>query len=223
MFFMNTKTKNHIILILHPSEDDAEALNKTLQAYKSAIGILEQTTGSNLVALHEEVYEKIRKEIGLPSRMVTLAIRDHAKKRQIKEIHDIPIDSKIFSIKGTDEISISTILGRKIIPYTVAGYHSGFIDFAEARIIFSNNSIKIFAKIKADILNNQEPYMSHQGILSRLGRIIAGSISSSIDAVEASNPAGTAMQAIREIDKIADEARAELGSALLLSYLQNKL
>lgn len=60
--------------------------------------------------------------------------------------------------------------------------------------------------------------MSNEGILARLGRVIAGVVNTAVDAAEASNPVAVAQQAVREIGAIAEEARAALGVAMAAGH-----
>lgn len=205
-------------LILAPSDQDRDALFATLLAYREALAILERTKGANLVALHEEAYEEIRARTGLPARMATLALRDHGRRQAGEPIDDIPLDSKLFAVKGPDSISIATIGGRAVVPYSVDGYRNGWSDFAEARLVFGPSSISVQIGVQADLPLQKESTMSNEGILVRLGRVIAGVVNNAVDAAEASNPVAVAQQAVREIGKIAEEARAALGVAMAAGH-----
>lgn len=212
------KLQTTMALILSPSSEERGALQGTLAAYRQAMAILDGTKGANLVALHEEAYEEIRARTGLPSRMVTLALRDHSRRGVNTPIDDIPLDSKLFSVKGPDSLSIATIGGRVVVPYSVDGYRSGWDDFAEARLCFSGTSINILVGVQAGLHPQKETKMSNEGILARLGRVIAGVVNNAVDVAEGSNPIAVAQQAVREIEKIADEARAALGVAIAAGH-----
>lgn len=205
-------------LVLNPSEEDRSALLATLAAYRQAMVMLERTKSANLVALHEAAYEEIRAQTGLPARMATLALRDHGRRRTGEAVNDIPLDSKLFSVKGPDRISIATVTGRVVVPYSVSGYRTGWDDFAEARLVFDGNAISLRAGIHAGFHPQKESAMSNEGILARLGRVIAGVVNNAVDIAEASNPVAVAQQAVREIEKIAEEARAALGVAVAAGH-----
>jgi len=170
------------------------------------------------VALHEEAYEEIRAKTGLPSRMATLALRDHSRRNAGEQVNDIPLDSKLFSVKGPDSLSIATVGGRIIIPYVVNGYRAGWDDFSEARLCFSGSSISILVGVQAGLHPQKETTMSNEGILARLGRVIAGVVNNAVDAAEGANPVAVAEQAVREIGKISEEARAALGVAVAAGH-----
>lgn len=218
MMSMVGKSQTTMALVLSPSSEDREALHATLAAYRQAMAILDGTKGANLVALHEEAYEEIRARTGLPSRMATLALRDHSKRTVGAPIYDIPLDSKLFSVKGPDSLSIATIGGRVVIPYSVDGYRGGWDDFAEARLCFSGTSINVLVGVQAGLHSQKETTMSNEGILARLGRVIAGVVNNAVDAAEGANPTAIAQQAVREIEKIAEEARAALGVAIAAGH-----
>ena len=55
----------------------------------------------------------------------------------------------------------------------------------------------------------------------RVARILSGGVNSLIDAVESAAPEAVMEQAIREIDAVADEARAALGRAAAAKHLAN--
>ncbi|MGY4419320.1 phage shock protein A [Bradyrhizobium sp. JR6.1] len=55
--------------------------------------------------------------------------------------------------------------------------------------------------------------MLHEGILARMGRLLAAIASQTIDNVESNNKVALVKQAIREIDAGADEARYALGKS----------
>lgn len=203
-----------MVLALSPSPESRQALDETLEAYRQAMAILDGTKGANLVALHEEAYEEIRARTGLPSRMATLALRDRSRRTVGDPIEDIPLDSKLFSLKGPDSVSISTVTGRVTVPYSVDGYRDGWNDFSEARLFFGRPLIRILIGVQTGPQFQKEITMSNEGILARLGRVIAGVVNNAVDTAESSNPIAVAQQALREIDKITDEARAVLGVAL---------
>ncbi|MGU3496132.1 PspA/IM30 family protein [Xanthobacteraceae bacterium A53D] len=205
-------------MILIPSQEDRDKLLATLSAYRQAMRMLDRTRGANLVSLHEAAYEAIREETGLPARLVTLALRDHGHHPAGEQINTIPLDAKLFAIKGPDSVSIATTDGRVILPYAMTGYHRGWDDFAEARLVFAEDQIELCAGIQAGLHSPKEGHVSNEGILARLGRVIAGVVNNAVDAAEASNPVAVAQQALREIDKISEEARSALSVAVAAGH-----
>src|SRR4051794_33088203 len=94
---------------LHPDQAGVQAIEATFVAYDRMMQILEDVApvGANLVSLHGQAYEKIRKETDLPARLVTLGLRDRAGYVLGTAIRRIPLDDKLFAIKGPTSLTIS--------------------------------------------------------------------------------------------------------------------
>lgn len=60
--------------------------------------------------------------------------------------------------------------------------------------------------------------MTNEGILSRMGRLIAGLANAAVDKAEGTNKVVVVEQALREIDTAAEEARADLGKSRAEEY-----
>ena len=56
-------------------------------------------------------------------------------------------------------------------------------------------------------------------IASRVTRIVSGSVHALLDAVENAAPEATMSQAVREVDQVTDEVRAELGKVEAAKHL----
>ncbi len=61
-----------------------------------------------------------------------------------------------------------------------------------------------------------------EGLAGRVGRIVAGSLNSLVDALEGAAPDAVFSQALREIDGAADDTRAELGKVIARRHLASK-
>ena len=144
--------------------------------------------------------------------MVTLGLRDHASRQAGTPIAGLPLDGRLYAIKSPTHLSLSTVEGRRLIPYSVAGYAPGWSDHAEARLMLKDDETLILVGI-ASAVKQKESIMSTEGILSRIGRVIAGVAHGSVDALEGANAIATVEQSIREIDAVADDARAGAGKA----------
>jgi phage shock protein A len=200
---------------LAPDADAATALRETITEYGVMLDILGElaaSAGSNLVTLHALAYEDVRKRTRLPSRLVTLGLRDFAARRAGEDAPGIPLDDKLYTIKGAAELSISTVAGRVIVPFDVAGYTDGWKGALPARLIFEHGAFELRIGVNPHI-STEEKTMIHEGILSRMGRLIAGVTYATIEKAEGVNGVAIVEQAIREIDSAAEEARAELGKA----------
>jgi len=67
--------------------------------------------------------------------------------------------------------------------------------------------------VKSTSTQPEEKTMLHEGILARMGRLLAAIASQTIDNAENANKTALVKQAIREIDSGADEARIALGKS----------
>jgi hypothetical protein len=63
--------------------------------------------------------------------LVTLGLRDFAANRRRPlpiRVH-LPLDDKLFAIKGTSDLTIATVHGRVAVPFDVAGYSRGMGEY----------------------------------------------------------------------------------------------
>jgi phage shock protein A len=192
-----------------------EALEATFAAYDRMMAILAEIApvGANLVSLHAQAYETIRRETGLPARLVTLGLRDRAGYLAGPAVRRIPLDDKLFAIKGPTSLTISTVSGRVLVPFNVQGYVSGWESPFPAHLVSDGRGYEIHIAVKSKSVQPEEKTMLHEGILARMGRLLAAIASQTIDNAESNNKVALVKQAIREIDAGADEARYALGKS----------
>jgi phage shock protein A len=198
---------------LVPDEAGIEAIEATFAAYGRMMEILTEVApvGANLVSLHAQAYEKIRVETGLPARLVTLGLRDRAG--YVAGARRIPLDDKLFAIKGPTSLTVSTVRGRVLVAFDVPGYLAGWESPFPAHLISDGRSYEIHIAVKSKSTQPEEKTMLHEGILARMGRLLAAIASQTIDNAESNNKVALVKQAIREIDAGADEARYALGKS----------
>jgi phage shock protein A len=200
---------------LAPDEAGIAAMETTFAAYDRMMEILAEVApvGANLVSLHAQAYERIRKETGLPARLVTLGLRDRASYVAGNSPRRIPLDDKLFAIKGPTSLTISTVEGRVLVPFEVPGYFAGWDSPFPAHLVCDGHAYEIHIAVKSKSPATEEKTMLHEGILARMGRLLAAIASQTIDNAENSNKTALVKQAIREIDAGADEARIALGKS----------
>jgi phage shock protein A len=80
-------------------------------------------------------------------------------------------------------------------------------------LVFDRGAYELRIGVTPNNLPTEEKAMVHEGILSRMGRLIAGIAHATVEKAEGINPVAVVEQAIREIDAAAEEARADLGKA----------
>ena len=200
---------------LTPDEAGARAIEATFAGYDHMMRILEEVApaGANLVSLHAQAYEKIRNETDLPARLVTLGLRDRANYVAGTAVRRLPLDEKLFAIKGPTMLTISTVRGRISVPFAVPGYLAGWESPFPAHLVSDGRAYEIHIAVKSRSIQAEEKTMVHEGILARMGRLLAAIASETIDNAENSNKVALVKQAIREIDAGADEARSALGKS----------
>ena len=199
---------------LAPDEAGIAAIEATFAAYDRMMAILAEVApvGANLVALHAQAYEKIRVETGLPARLVTLGLRDRAGYVADTAMRRIPLDDKLFAIKGPTSLTISTVQGRVLVPFDVPGYVAGWESPFPAHLVSDGHAYEIQIAVKSKSIQPEEKTMLHEGILARMGRLLAAIASQTIDNAENSNKLALVKQAIREIDEQTKALQAMLAA-----------
>lgn len=208
---------------LAPDAQARFALEETFTAYAAMLVLLEELAaekgGANLVTLHELAYETVRERTGLPARLVTLGLRDFASNRgRAAGVSRLPLDEKLFAIKGPSDLTVATVRGRVAIPYDVAGYSRGTLNIFTAQLVADQGAYEIHIGVTPHSDRTEENMMMNEGILSRMGRLIAGVANAAVDKAEGSNKIAVVEQALREIDSAADEARTDIGKARAEEY-----
>ncbi len=209
------RSSAHYVLRLRPGAEAEASLQRTAQAYAEVSGWLDAeipaTQSGDLVSLHRIWYGKLR-EKGLPAQMATLALRDWAARRRGLATEGVPYDDKLYTIRGLEAVALTTVDGRVTVPCVQGGYAEQSLEGAPARLILSSVGWEFRIGV-ADAVLKGDAVMATEGVLARVGRVVAGMAHAAVSAAEQSNPAAVLEQAIREIDGAADELRGELGKA----------
>jgi len=220
-------------MALRPSLDQSRSLIRLMQAYDDLLGWLDQHVpaghSDNLVSLHRGFYERARQAKGLPARLVSLAFKDWVLARRGQRPAGVPVDDKLYAVKGIDTVSLSTLDGRMTMPFVVAGYEQPWLDPAPARLVarpddeMAGTVFELQIELErhpegAPVSLKEEIMVTTETALSRIGRVIAGMAHAAIDAAEGSQPETVMSQALRDIDQAAEEVRAELGKATAERY-----
>ncbi|MGQ3270441.1 MULTISPECIES: PspA/IM30 family protein [Pseudomonadota] len=220
---ISTPTSKFCRLSLRPNAAASKAFDQILAAHARLLDWLDASVpaghAADLVALHRSFYEAARTVSGLPARSVTLAFKDWVRRRRGETIEGLPLDEKLYSIKGIESVSIATLGGRMTIPFQVEDYGRGWNDPAPARLVKRANEFELIVSIALDTPNatvksQEEKMLATESAVKRIGRVIAGMTNLAVDLAEGVNPDAILAQAIREIDAAADEVRVELGKAV---------
>ncbi|MBK8158565.1 MAG: PspA/IM30 family protein [Rhodospirillaceae bacterium] len=214
------KTFGQCRLALHPDADVAVTLRRMLAAYADLLAWLDGTVpeaqSADLVALHRQYYEPARARSHLPAQSVVLALRDWAQRRRGQIVEGMPYDEKLFSVRGIQSLSLATLEGRVIVPFSVADYGESWRGSAPARLVDLGSRFEFLISAELGFVETalKEKNMATESALNRIGRVISGMTHAAITAAEQSNPQAVMEQAIRDIDGAADEVRIELGKAM---------
>lgn len=209
-------------LSLRPDASASSAFDQILAAHSRLLDWLDASVpvghAADLVALHRSFYEAARTVSGLPARSVTLAFKDWVRRRRGETVEGLPLDEKLYSIKGIESVSIATLSGRMTIPFHVADYGQGWSDPAPARLVKRESNFELIVSIGLDtpsatVKSQEDTMLATESAVKRIGRVIAGMTNLAVDVAEGINPDAVLAQAIREIDAAADEVRVELGKA----------
>ncbi|WP_244535477.1 PspA/IM30 family protein [Methylorubrum salsuginis] len=203
---------------LLPGAEDFAAVLALLDAYRHMLAMLaeirrEHGLRANVVALIERGYQRVRDETGLPARLVTLGIRDFAQLSSgidPASVISLPLDDKLFAVKGAAEIALTTLSGRRTMAYRVEGYDGPWREASPARLTLAGDALTIQVGVAVTVPKEDARPMP-ETILTRVGRIIGGLSNAALDAVEDRNPLAVAEQALREIDTVIDDVRLDLG------------
>nr|WP_246820168.1 PspA/IM30 family protein [Bradyrhizobium iriomotense] len=215
---------------LAPDPAAKAAIEATFQAYDRMMEILDEVArthnvGSNVVLLHAHAYEPIRKHTALPSRLVTLGLRDRNEYRAAQG-RRLPLDDKLAKIKGPATISIATVQGRFSVPFDYAGYAEGWGQSVPAHLIRTDDGFEVHYGVTPNSLPEEENAMdtiaaAPDNFLSRVGRLIAGIAYDAIEQAEGKNKLKVVGQAIREIERAESEARDALAAGRAEEYRLN--
>lgn len=206
-------------LRLDPAPEAAEALARLVETYDELASWLDATIPAghpaDQVALHRAFYEPARRQCGLPAQLTTLALRDWAMRRRGDDVDGVPLDERLYSIRGISTVSLATVDGRVSVPFAVAGYGQRWSGSAPARLRWSAGQWELHIEAGAQVTRLfQEGTMATETVLTRIGRVIAGMTHAAVDAAENAGSEAVLAQALREIDAAADEVRGELGKAM---------
>src|SRR5579883_1749738 len=205
---------------LEPGPEAGAALQETFERYRQMMEMLdliaaEKKIGANLVTLHAHAYEAVRKQTGLPSRLVTLVLRDRAAYKAAGG-RRLPLDERLVNVKNAALLSVSTVRGRFEIPFHVLGYAKGWGHSAPAHLVQNDGSFEVHFGVAPNIpAAEQETVMMAQhapaeSLFSRAGRLLAGIAVEAIERAEGNNKQAVVKQAIREIEAAEQEARDDL-------------
>lgn len=150
---------------LFPDAPQADLLKDTIRNFNEACNWLAEKAfelqTANKVKLQKEFYYSLRENFNLSAQMAAIAIRHvggtYSRDKKIcptfGEFAAMPYDSRIYSFKGIDKVSLLTLEGRQIIPFVMGKYQTEKFSNAigQADLVFRASDSKWFFLITVDI------------------------------------------------------------------------
>ncbi len=138
--------KQVIVVKLEPSQEQYQALLKTVEAFNRgcqyAADVAYEKRLANKIALQPFVYGTLRSEFGLSSQMairaIAKAVEAYKRDRRIHvkfDVHGAMVyDPRIMSFKGLTQVSLMCLGGRELVPMRYGAYQAARIDRAKGQV-----------------------------------------------------------------------------------------
>jgi putative transposase len=153
--------KQVIVIKLEPSQEQYQALLKTVEAFNRgcqyAADVAYEKRLANKVALQPFVYGTLRSEFGLSSqtaiRAIAKAVEAYKRDRRIHvkfDLHGAMVyDPRIMSFKGLTQVSLMCLEGRELVPMRYGAYQEARLDRAkgQADLILKDNTFSLYVTV----------------------------------------------------------------------------
>lgn len=150
---------------LFPDAKETAMLKETIQRFNAACTWLAEKAfalkTANKVKLQQAFYYEIRKQFGLSAQMTAICIRhtagtysrDKSICPKFRDLAAMPYDSRIYSFKGVDRVSLLTLERRVIVPFVMGKYQAEQFTHAkgQADLVYRERDGKWFFLITVDI------------------------------------------------------------------------
>src|SRR6266567_423672 len=132
--------KQTMLLKLHPTKEQHQALLDTMHEFNAAANYVAQIAFSeksaNKFALQKLVYGELRTTYKLAAQLAIRCIskvveaykRDKSIQPTFKPEGAIVYDERVMSFKGLLTVSLLTLHGRVLVPFQVGGYQEASMD-----------------------------------------------------------------------------------------------
>ena len=150
---------------LFPDKKQADLLKETIRNFNKACNWLAEKAferqTANKVKLQQEFYYDLRGQFNLSAQMAAIAIRHvgatYSRDKKICPTFDrfaaMPYDSRIYSFKGVDRVSLLTLKGRIIVPFVMGKYQAERFAHAkgQADLVYRRRDGKWFFLVTVDV------------------------------------------------------------------------
>ncbi len=153
--------KQVIVIKLEPSQEQHQALLKTVEAFNRgcqyAADVAYEKRLANKIALQPFVYSTLRSESGLSSQMairaIAKAVEAYKRDRRIHvrfDVHGAMVyDPRIMSFKGLTQVSLMCLSGRILVPMRYGAYQAARLDRAkgQADLILRDGTFYLYVTV----------------------------------------------------------------------------
>lgn len=150
---------------LFPDQKQADLLKETIRNFNKACDWLAEKAfelqTANKVKLQQQFYYDLRRKFKLSAQMAAICIRHvggtFSRDKKIcptfREFAAMPYDSRIYSFKGVDRVSLLTLKGRIIVPFAMGKYQEQQFTQAkgQADLVYRKRDNKWFFLITVDL------------------------------------------------------------------------
>ena len=156
---------------LDPSPEQHKMLCETMKRFNEACNHIAETVfamhTANKIEIHKTVYYPIREHFGLSSQLTVRAIskvceaykRDKSIKPEFRLDGSIVYDQRIFSWKGLEKVSLTTLQGRQVIPTRFGDYQKARMDRVrgQADLILVRGIFYLCVVVETDEASSYDP------------------------------------------------------------------
>jgi len=153
--------KQVIVIKLEPSQEQYQALLKTVEAFNRgcqyAADVAYDKRLANKIALQPLVYGTLRSELGLSSQMairaIAKAVEAYKRDRRVHvkfDLHGAMVyDPRIMSFKGLTQVSLMCLNGRELVPMRYGAYQAARLDRAkgQADLILRDGTFYLYVTV----------------------------------------------------------------------------
>ncbi len=155
---------------LLPEPDQARKLRATVERFNEAANWLAgeafDRKTANKILLQKLCYAELRERFGLSSQMAVRCIaqvceaykRDKDKRPRFRNHSAMPLDQRMMSFKGPDEVSLLTLNGRVFVPFVMGKYQAERFTNAKGQCdLVLRKDGKWFLLVTVDIPDGTKP------------------------------------------------------------------
>ena len=223
------------IMILEPDAVQQDALVAYMARYAAAgtwlAWPLFDSGVTDQVRLHRLYYGELRQRFELPAQSAVLCLKHVARlcrrapvRPELSPLGPVPYDRHLYGVKAVDQLSLTTLAGRVVVPTAFSSYQlgelvagsSGELRFVDDHWIFSLRTA--LSRAALDHAHRGKELVMSDKLLTRVTRLISGIAHNTLSQAEQAAAVPVMEQAIRDIDDAIKDVRAEIGQNEATKY-----